>query len=211
MAAITSMGHSVKCETWMSKLYSWKSSPLAYDMYWGHTQGSSSFWIFALGSTEVARRGFKLASPYENLLRMWHQCSLNSCWFWGLWLNLFGGILIFVGWLMIPGKNQFIMLACLIFGPYEGGYVTSVTNLHQKVCFVVNRWQQRYFCVLLLKRGASNYMKSWWIHRYKQTTLIYSRFWVCYGCDIFCFFDLLLNIDPLLTMILCLKKRKFLP
>ena len=71
-----------------------KSSTLTHDMHLGHIQRSSSYWIFALWSTEAARERFKLTSPNENLLRMWHQCSLNSCWCWGSWLNVFSGILI---------------------------------------------------------------------------------------------------------------------
>ena len=50
-------GHSVKYGTWMSKLYSWKSSTLAHDLHLRHTQRSSSFWIFGLGSKEAARGG----------------------------------------------------------------------------------------------------------------------------------------------------------
>lgn len=94
------MGHSVKCGTW-------KSSTLVHDsMYLGHIQRPRSFWTFALGSTAAARGGFKLTCPYENLLRMWHQCSLNSWWWWGSGWNIFSGILVFVGELVIPSKKM---------------------------------------------------------------------------------------------------------
>ena len=148
----------------MPKLYSWKSSILAHDMYLGHPQRSSPCWIFALWSTEAARGGFELTSPYKNLLRMWHPCSPNSCWCWGSWLNLFSGILIFEGWLVIPGKK-----------PLHHSCESNILTFWGWVCHIRNKFTAKsLFCweQMTINIFLCPFIEMAWSKLYKKLVII---------------------------------------
>ena len=95
---------------------------------------------------------------------MWHPCSPNSCWCWGSWLNLFSGILIFVGWLVIPGKK-----------PVHHSCVSNILTFWGWVCHIRNEFTPKsLFCCeqMTINIFLCPFIETAWSKLYKKLVII---------------------------------------